>query len=101
MGMSNIETLATFKALESARLTNNTDLANMVLGTPDGEKYFKRVQFETHPAFIERLDSVCGLLDVSKREFLEAAVSDAMDRAQLQFETVFKEATGQEFGERQ
>jgi hypothetical protein len=28
-----------------------------------------------------RLENICGALDMSKREFIEAAVSDALDRA--------------------
>lgn len=34
------------------------------------------------PSLIDRLDQVTNLLDMSKREFIEAAVSDALARAE-------------------
>lgn len=37
---------------------------------------------KVHPSLIERLDQVTDLLDMSKREFIEAAVSDALARAE-------------------
>ena len=59
----------------------------------------KRIQFETHPQLADRLEEVCSMLDVSKREFLESAVLDAMSKAEDQFGTIYKQATGREFGE--
>jgi hypothetical protein len=38
---------------------------------------------KVHP-LIDRLDQVTNLLDMSKREFIEAAVSDAIRKAQIQ-----------------
>jgi poly-D-alanine transfer protein DltD len=37
---------------------------------------------KVHPSLIDRLDQVTNLLDMSKREFIEAAVSDALARAE-------------------
>lgn len=37
---------------------------------------------KVHPSLISRLESITGLLDMSKREFIEAAVSDALARAE-------------------
>lgn len=37
---------------------------------------------KVHPLLIDRLDQVTNLLDMSKREFIEAAVSDALARAE-------------------
>jgi len=37
---------------------------------------------KVHPSLIDRLDQVANLLDMSKREFIEAAVSDALVRAE-------------------
>jgi hypothetical protein len=37
---------------------------------------------KVHPALIDRLDQVLNLLDMSKREFIEAAVSDALAHAE-------------------
>lgn len=99
---SNIEQLATFKALEHSRLSRNAGLLDhFIRSDPDSvEKMgLKRVQFETHPALAEDLEDVCHLLDVSKREFMEAALVDAINKAQAQFGDIYKQATGREFGE--
>lgn len=98
--MNQIEKLATFKALEQSRLSRNADLLDHFIAVGEGEKMgLKRIQFESHPSLAERLEQVCNMLNVSKREFLEAAVIDAINRATDGFETIYKEATGREFGE--
>lgn len=100
MTMSKIETLATYKALEQSRNHRNADITEHLLEIHGGEKVgLKRIQFEAHPVLSDRLDSVCNMLDVSKREFLEAAVIDAIDRAQDGFGSIYRQATGREFGE--
>lgn len=98
---TNIDTLSTFKALEQSRIHRNVTLLDHVLTTPEAAEQLglKRIQFESHPAMSERLESICNLLDVSKREFLECAVVDAMTRAEEKFAAVYREATGREFGE--
>lgn len=35
-----------------------------------------------------RLDNVCGMLDLTKREFVEAALVEAITRAETQLETL-------------
>jgi hypothetical protein len=37
---------------------------------------------KVHPSLYSRLETVTDLLDMSKREFIEAAVSDAVSRAE-------------------
>lgn len=101
--MKKIDEIATFAGLQSARTQRNADLTEMFLARPDVQEQLglKRVQFETVPQLYERLESVCGLLDVSKREFLESALIDAIQAAEDKFHAVFVEATGREFGEPQ
>ena len=60
----------------------------------DDAQVKKRLQFDTSPEVYSQVESVCSLLDCSKREFLELAVLDAIDRAQLAFENSFEEVTG-------
>lgn len=99
---SNIEQLATFKALEHSRTSRNAGLLDHFLrAEPDtAEKLgLKRVQFETHPDLADELDEVCRLLSVSKREFLESAVVDAIAISREKFGETYKLATGREFGE--
>ena len=101
MMMSKIETLATYKALEQSRLSRNVEFTDHLLGAEGaGEKMgLRRIQFEAHPILSDRLETVCNMLNVSKREFLEAAVIDAIDSAEEGFGTIYKQATGHEFGE--
>ena len=37
---------------------------------------------KVHPALYDRLEAITGLLDMSKREFIEGAVADAVARAE-------------------
>lgn len=99
--VSNIEQLATFKALEQSRLDRNAGLLDHFL-RQDGaaEKLgLKRIQFETHPELADHLDDICRTLDVSKREFMEAALVDAIAKAESQFGDVYRQATGRSYGE--
>lgn len=61
------------------------------------ELKLKRIQFDTAPQLADRLESVCSLLNCSKREFLELAVSEAIDQAEYVFMAAFKDAHGQDF----
>jgi hypothetical protein len=98
--VSNIEQLATFKALEQSRQQRNAGLLDHFIRQEGAEKLgLKRIQFETHPDLADHLDDVCRTLDVSKREFLEAALVDAIAKAEAQFGEVFRQATGHDFGE--
>lgn len=42
----------------------------------------KQLSAKVHVSLIERLDSVCQILDLTKREFIESALLDALDRAE-------------------
>ena len=97
--MNHIDRLATFKALEYTR--SSPELLDAALRDPESVKQFnlKRIQFEAHSSLVERLESSCSILRVSKREFLEAALLDALGRADEKFDAVFLEATGQTFEE--
>lgn len=101
--MKKIDEIATFAGLQSARTHRNADFTEAFLARPDVQEQLgmKRVQFETVPQLYERLEGICGLLDVSKREFLEGALIDAIEAAEAKFHAVFEEATGREFGEAQ
>lgn len=58
------------------------------------ELKLKRIQFDTLPQLYEKLENACALLQCSKREFLELAVWDAIQRAEEVFQDSFKEASG-------
>lgn len=101
--MHNINDLSTFKALEQSRLQRNAGALDHFLRADPAvaeQLGLKRIQFETHPALAEQLDEICSLLHVSKREFLESALVDAITQAESRFREVFRQSAGYEFGER-
>jgi len=57
----------------------------------------KRLQFDCVPELHAEVETLCNLLDCSKREFLDMAVRDAVERAESTFMASFQEAHGQEF----
>lgn len=76
-----VNALATEKALAFIRRQRGADLANLVAADELGRGILKNVCAKVTPALAEEIDQVCGLLDVNKREFLEAAFVDAVGRA--------------------
>ncbi len=95
---------AQLAALRTAHSTVNASLLDSFLSGPDGdqirEKFaLKRLQFDTNPGLYAKVESVCSLLECTKREFLEMAVIDAIDNAWAVFEETYQEAAGHAFGE--
>ena len=43
---------------------------------------FRNVCAKLHPELIDRLDEIIGLLDMSKRDFIELALIEALNRAE-------------------
>jgi hypothetical protein len=98
----NIENLANMRAMEYAYRSGNPQLLDMIADgrvKVDGEVKLKRIQFDTSFALSDRLDQVCSLLEVSRREFLETALVDAIAKAEDSFHATYKGVTGEEFGE--
>lgn len=84
---------ATMRGLQAAYERSNARVLDVL---PELKKdalatgALKRVQFETLPEHVDSLDKACQLLDCSRREFLELAMMDAIQRA----EEAFKLACG-------
>ena len=98
----NIENLASMRAMEYAYRSGNPKLLDMIADgrvQVDSEVKLKRVQFDTSFALSDKLDEVCGLLEVSRREFLETALVDAIAKAEATFHGTYRTVTGEEFGE--
>lgn len=103
----NVETIAKYKALHEAYTSGNPALLDHILsqklkdanGDPLMGLPLKRIQFDAWEGLSKELEEVCALLDVSKREFCEAAIVEAIDKAKRQFFESYREATGREFGE--
>jgi hypothetical protein len=93
----NSETFARMRGLEAAYTSSNSRLLDMV---PEQFRStaLKRIQFDTLPQLSESLDNVCSLLGTSRREFLERAMVDAIERAESAFLDAYKSATGEDYG---
>lgn len=93
---------ATMRGMSFAHIRTNQNLIDSVLNGEQGdhireELKLKRIQFDTVPQLATDLESVCSLLECSKREFLEMAVRDAIDKAQTGFMDAFKDVSGEDF----
>ena len=78
-----LEHFAQMRALESAYTSTNQRFVDLLLSDPKTAENMplKRIQFDTWEGLAEELDKVCELLDCSKRQFLEGAVVEALDKA--------------------
>jgi len=97
-----LENFSKMRGFELAHTSANAVFLDHVLASEQGDEIrekvlTKRIQFDTTPQLFEELESVCSLLECSKREFLEMAVSEALDKARGIFEDSFKDASGQDF----
>jgi len=98
-----LETFATMRALQSVHSSANPGLLDHVLNSSQGDDLretlkLRRIQFDTYPALSDQLESMCNLLNCSKREFLEMAVVDALSKAGDVFFSTYEKETGHEFG---
>jgi hypothetical protein len=97
-----LDQFAQMRGFQQAHQTGNHQALDMLLNTAQGDEIrekilTKRLQFDCAPHLYSEVESICGLLDCSKREFLEMAVSEAIAQAQKTFMESFKAAHGQEF----
>lgn len=92
------------RGYENAHVSTNAEFIDHLLSGDQGAAIresvlTKRLQFDTSPVLYKMVEDVCALLQTSKRQFLEMAVVDAINRANGAFSDAYKEASGQEFGE--
>jgi hypothetical protein len=93
---------AQMRGFQTSYQTGNPQFLDAVLNSAQGDEIrekvlTKRLQFDCSPQLYEKVESLCALLDCSKREFLEMAVLDGLEQAHSVFEDAFKQAHGQEF----
>jgi hypothetical protein len=98
-----IETFATMRALQFAHDSLHHPIIDSMLDSESGDEIrqnlkLKRLQFDCAPSFYEEVEKVCALLDCSKREFMEMAVRDSIEKAQRTFHNIYAETAGHEFG---
>jgi len=73
---------------------HGTSVIRDLQGDQSSESDTKRLQFDASKELYSEVERVCSLLSCSKRLFLEYAVTEAVDRAQLAFEDGFEDVVG-------
>lgn len=93
---------AQMRGFENAYNSFHQHAIDSLLNSEQGEQIrkellTKRLQFDCLPELHAEVESICGLLDCSKREFLQMAVQEAIEKAQSTFMDSFKEVDGRDF----
>ena len=70
------------------KFSDSGKLVDMVIAQNADIPEIKNVCAKLHISLVERLESVIANLDMSKREFIEIALIDAMNRAEAIFNDV-------------
>lgn len=79
---SNLDSLVTEKALALVHLRRNSDMLDLIdSGRLEGEIEIKNVCCKMSAEISDEIDEIVGILKISKRRFLEAAILDALDAA--------------------
>lgn len=83
MARTRINALVTERALRFKSIRENSDLADMIANDPDEAERFqlKNVCAKLSGQLSDEIDQVVGLLDISKRRFIESALVDALREA--------------------
>ena len=77
------DALIRYKALDQVYSLGNAQFIDHFLQDPAVQEGLgtRKIQFDATPGLFQELEQVVSLLDMSKREFLEAAISDALKKA--------------------
>lgn len=80
---SPLDLLLTERTLHRIRSICDGDLPDSIIdqAMPDSSPIIKNMCAKVSVQLVDRLDSTCQLLDVSKRKFIETAVIEALNRA--------------------
>jgi len=80
---SPLDLLLTERTLHRIRSICDGDLPDSLVdqAMPDSSPIIKNMCAKVSVQLVDRLDSTCQLLDVSKRKFIETAVIEALNRA--------------------
>lgn len=81
------ESLVRYKALHQVYSAGNSSLVDHMLNDPETRAQIeqniklKKLQFDVSQERFDEVESLCAILGMSKREFLDAATSEAVSRA--------------------
>lgn len=78
------ESLIRFKTLQEVYTRGNRGFTDHLLKQPGAAEQagLKKLQFDVSEQLFNNVEAVCSMLSMSKREFLEAATIEAIQKAQ-------------------
>lgn len=79
--MSDLKEFLQYKALGLKFALENSDLTDAVIESGNAPIPLRNVCAKLTPQLADRLDQTCSHLGVSKRQFIERALIEAMDQA--------------------
>lgn len=77
----NFDEVIQLQALKLKALNSGQGLSSVVDRLAEEAPQLRQMCAKVSPELYDRLEQVCGVLDMSKRQFIEGAVADALDRA--------------------
>lgn len=82
MARTPLDALLTEKVLHCMSISRNAVIMDMIADDQvEHNVPLKNVCAKVHPSLSERIDNICNFLDISKRQFLEAAFVEACNKA--------------------
>lgn len=78
--MNRLEEILTYKALAFKHGPSQSPLVDLVVAQNPESNVTKNVCAHLSIHLVDRLESALGVLDMSKRQFIETAIIDALDR---------------------
>lgn len=84
----NFDEVIQLQALKLKALNSGQGLSAVVDRLAEDSPQLRQMCAKVSPELYDRLEQVCGVLDMSKRQFIEGAVADALERAVQTIEKV-------------
>ena len=84
--MNHVDELVTLRTLHVKREHEAKDIIEAGVASGEISRHVKNVCAKLPIPLVERLEEVLEILEISKREFIETAVIDALDRAVFRME---------------
>lgn len=79
----NFDSLIRYKTLHESYSALNSVVVDQILRDPKAAEQagLKKLQFDVSKERFDQVESICAILNMSKREFLDAAVAEAVAKA--------------------
>jgi GAF domain-containing protein len=102
-----LQHFAQMRALEKSYQSSNAGFVDHLLNDAEkaetirGSLRLRRIQADVVEELAEELDRVCKLLDISKRQFMEGAIAEAISEVDHHYRTALDESMGLPVGDEQ